>query len=326
MTQTLVDEGLRVHKARDVLVVPSSKGSQGGLIADGVPASSLLLHRGGRQLFEAPVARAAAEFVDEPCIFAGWILGHFGHFLLEGLSRVWHIRESPGPKIVWLNKGHRITYNSVQSQIMDLLGIANEPLFVITPTHFSRMEIPSPGYQLPHAFEHDQARALAVVQGRSPLAGKRVWLSRSNLGERGGFVNERETEEALKTRGWTIFHPEEHSIRDQIEMLCDAEHISGIEGSAFHTLIFIDRPPATVTVIGRREAISPNLMTIAKTKGLNQRSLVVPFEILESEGDAQSNTTRSNFRRLNMPEKRKALGLARWSSDNAVADALDEMS
>jgi capsular polysaccharide biosynthesis protein len=208
----------------------------------------------------------------------------------------------------------------VQAQLLELLGIRNEPIFTVGPTHFARMEIPSPGYEIPHVFETGHAHAIGVWPGKQKVSGKRVWLSRSHLEERGGFENELEAEAALEKRGWTIYHPQEHPIRHQLEMFADAEHIAGVEGSAFHTLILIDRPTARLSVLSRRAALSPNLKTIAKVKHLNQRHVVVPMDVLEGEEEVPQ---RPEGLRLRETKKRKALTRARWLSAESVADALD---
>jgi capsular polysaccharide biosynthesis protein len=321
MTRDAFDQGLRVDKARNVLAIPQgAKGGQGGLIANDVPLTSLLLHRGGRQVFSSPEPCPATVFIDEPCIFAGWILRHYGHFLLEGLSRLWYLKQHPDAKIVWVNRGGRVKYTGVQAQLLDLLGVRNEPIFTVGPTHFARLEIPSPGYEIPHVFEVEQAHALAVWPAAKKVSGKRVWLSRSHLEERGGFENELEAEAVLEQRGWLIYHPQEHSIRDQLAMFADAEHVAGIEGSAFHTLILIDRPPAKLSILSRRAALSPNLKTIAKVKHLNQQHVAVPMELREGEDDGPQ---RPEGLRLRETKKRNALQRARWLTAQSVADALD---
>jgi capsular polysaccharide biosynthesis protein len=182
------------------------------------------------------------------------------------------------------------------------------------------MDIPSPGYQIPHVFEIEHAHALGVWPAGKQVSGKRVWLSRSHLDERGGFENELDAEAELEKRGWTIYHPQEHPIRQQLDMLADAEHIAGIEGSAFHTLILVDRPTAKLSILSRREALSPNLKTIAKVKHLNQRHVLVPMEVIEGGQDVPN---RPEGLRLREPEKRKALFQARWLTADSVADALD---
>jgi hypothetical protein len=59
--------------------------------------------------------------------------------------------------------------------------------------------------------------------------------------------------------------PENHSIKNQLEMLCDAERIGGIDGSAFHTLVLLQNYRGRIDVFKRCERVNCNLFLIAST-------------------------------------------------------------
>jgi hypothetical protein len=64
-------------------------------------------------------------------------------------------------------------------------------------------------------------------------------------------------------------------------MLASAEQIAGFEGSAFHTLVFLDDLKAKITIFGRRNvaqdiAVHKTYVKIAKNKQLKQTEHSVP--------------------------------------------------
>jgi capsular polysaccharide biosynthesis protein len=285
------DEELSTTWARKVLAVPANEGvTDAGLVADGLSIEKWAIVRSHGPIFDAPIACEPTRMVDDPVIFAGWTPSHFGHFLLEGLARIWYLRKWKSAQIVWLARNNRPDYDRSHRALLDVLEIHNPPIFITEPTLFKLMVVPEPGYRIPNYFSVQHARAMGIVVAPDPAPGKRVWLSRSKLDDRGGFANEAEAEAELERNGWLIYHPQEHPLPAQLDMLKDAEQIAGVEGSAFHTLILIDNPRARVSVFTRRgEAVSPNMITIARAKQLDQEEINEPFEYIdEGEGRAKS--------------------------------------
>lgn len=65
------------------------------------------------------------------------------------------------------------------------------------------------------------------------------------------FTNELELEDMLASRGWIIFHPEEHSVEEQLETMGSGEVVMGCIGSAFHSLLLLKHPGSRYIVINR---------------------------------------------------------------------------
>lgn len=82
---------------------------------------------------------------------------------------------------------------------------------------------------------------------------KKIYISRSNLrSHQRLFLDEARLEQLLLQRGWEVFHPQEHSLVEQINKYVQAEHICALEGSALHLLFAVDPAPNhRVTLICR---------------------------------------------------------------------------
>ena len=120
----------------------------------------------------------------------------------------------------------------------------------------------------------EQAEAFAVFECPEPKKGLRVWLSRSRINSDNlVFTNERELETMLAKRGWMIFHPEEHSMKEQLETFASGEVLMGCIGSAFHTLLLMKNPRSRYIVINRmngdHEAHNTQFDLIAKARTQN---------------------------------------------------------
>lgn len=215
-------------------------------------------------------------------IFAGYLFPHYGHFLLESLSRLWFIKQNPDLPLVWLGVHNQDEFNAMQRELFDLLGIRNPMLIVTEQTSVENLLVPHDGYIIHTTYRPEQVQALKLRGGCDTIPGKKVWLSRSKL-DKGIVFNERELEHILEANGWTIYHPQDHSIREQVDMLADAEEIAGVEGSALHTLVLIPEYRGHVTIFGRGEKINFDYCLIAETAGISQR-IVCPPRIDWSDG------------------------------------------
>lgn len=182
-------------------------------------------------------------------IFGGYFFDHYGHFLLETLSRLWFIKANPTFPVAWMK------FDSAEEQqwhldLLASLGVENPVLWLDEQTEFEKLIVPEPGYIIASRFWPEQASAMALAPETDMQSGKKVWLSRTRL-KKGVTINENLVEQALQAAGWTIYHPQDDAVPDQVAMLADAEHIAGIEGSAFHTLILMPYFKGQVTIISR---------------------------------------------------------------------------
>ena len=75
------------------------------------------------------------KYVDEDVVFLGALNGHYGHFILEGLSRLWYFLnpENAHLKAVYISEGSNERFISFFS----LFGLKDQDIIeIIEPTRF----------------------------------------------------------------------------------------------------------------------------------------------------------------------------------------------
>jgi capsular polysaccharide biosynthesis protein len=210
-----------------------------------------------RQIGVRAPPSSSSIYHDINAIYAGPLLNHFGHFLLEGLARIWFARRHPEIPIVWSCPSaeqldpSRPAMTKWQNEILALLGVNNPRILVQSPARFKSLHIPEVGYVIQDYFHPEHMGALAVTP-HTPKRGHNVWLSRSKLNQFqnlsiAGF------EQSLVHLGWTIIYPETLAIAEQMSHLASAERVAGEEGSALHSLIFLKTSPDLRVDIFRRD-------------------------------------------------------------------------
>lgn len=234
----------------DVVVLPDKYGFSGAWCA-GKPVALAHMCRRGRQARKQAPFEKPVRIVEEPCIWGGLFQLHYGHFLIETMQSLYAFQRHPERRIVWRNGSvHDIA--PWQHTLFHLTGCdRNGYEFVNEPTLFRDMLFPVPGLMCDVWLTQEQADAFAVHES-VVQKGKRIWLSRSAVNSDNIiFTNERELEDMLESRGWSIVHPEHHSLEEQIDMLGSAEVVMGCIGSAFHTMLLLKNPGTRYIVINR---------------------------------------------------------------------------
>lgn len=234
----------------DVVIFPERYGFSGAW-CDGQPVALAHMCRKGRQYRRQVPFSAPVRTVEEPCIWGGLFQHHYGHFLIESMQNLYAFRQHPERRIVW----HNATRESItpwQHTLFHLTGCdRNGYEFVNEATLFKDILFPVPGLMCDVWLTQEQADAFAVCNV-TVQPGKRIWISRSHVNSDNlVFTNERELEDMLASRGWIIFHPEEHSVEEQLETMGSGEVVMGCIGSAFHSLLLLKHPGSRYIVINR---------------------------------------------------------------------------
>ena len=219
------------------------------------------------------VPRAPMARLQERAVYGGVAMHHVGHFILEGLSRLWFLQRHPELPIIWHWIDLPIPHpddRGWQRELITLLGLGkHRHIFLRQPLLAERLLLPSPGFSSGAYLHPVQLAALGRVTGAEAAAGKRVWLSRSGLPNQFGRVaGEDQVETLLSAQGWAIIHPERESMRRSATIFHEAELVSGFMGTAFHTLLLHAAPRARLRPVLRPGISADDYRLVAKAKGL----------------------------------------------------------
>lgn len=244
----------------------------GGFDADGAVLPEMRLRRFHHVSHDPVPPQDAIETITDPCVYGGFAQAHFGHFLLEGLARLWALRRLPEARILW----HGAPAATWQRDLLLRVGI--DPARVITidrPLRVRSLLLPEPGFVIGRHFDPRQAEALAV-EAAAPVAedapGARLWLSRGGLRPmRKRIGGEDAVEAILAAAGWRIFRPEAHALADQLAAVAGARVVAGVDGSAFHTLALLRGFAGRVVMVPRRangRQVSANHQMVCRAHGI----------------------------------------------------------
>jgi Glycosyltransferase 61 len=220
----------------------------GGIFDDGGEALELERRHGSSQ--EAPQPERE---LDEEVLYLGLLFGHYGHFLLESLARIWAIAAvDPSVRVVFhpatvrLAEGRPAPRVSWMWRMLEAFGVPYERLLILErPTRIRRLLVPEPLHEL-GVFSHERAaepfRALAarVLEcGGAGVADQPVYLSRRLLpSAQRQTVGEAELENVLQENGVLVAHPQAMTLADQVRLFNRHADILATDGTAAWGMLF----------------------------------------------------------------------------------------
>lgn len=190
----------------------------------------------------------------------GILSAHFGHFLVDSLAMMW-------PLVVFgsqienllsgylafdshgLNRSDSKRWPGWMHDMLSALGINTQKIILIgQPTTVARCLVPRKiapwngveGDLYNKTAQHIGTKLLEVSR-KIPSTSKLLFLSRSKLKEANRSIDSDlayEVDHLFTSKGFDVFHPQEHSIAEQVRMIRGADCIAGVTGSQMHLAAF----------------------------------------------------------------------------------------
>ncbi|MCP9818150.1 glycosyltransferase family 61 protein [Synechococcus sp. Cruz-9H2] len=192
-------------------------------------------------------------------VFGGLLQNeHFGHFMAESLTRLWAAQHlAKADCIVFYLRERSRPVAQFVNETLALLLPRNSYRIITEPTKIKFLAVPGQLGDLNQGFiyGHPLVREMVGNLCTNPINGpKKLYVARSRLGGReGGIVLEAAIQDNLIKEGYTILHPQEHSIESQLQLYGSAEKLIFAEGSAVHLYALVANIHQDSFIIWRRK-------------------------------------------------------------------------
>jgi capsular polysaccharide biosynthesis protein len=179
---------------------------------------------------------------DEPVLYLGQAVDHYGHFLIDSMARLW---AALNVRLPCLMLDMSRLSGSYGSEILTALHLS--VVSPTAPTIYRTVWVPYPafirnGHPAPEADAAHLRVTTALYQPDRPKRWvKPVFLSRSRFNSMIRSTDaqtEAALEQTMAEAGFEIVHPETLPLAEQIAIFNESPTIVGMLGSAFHTALF----------------------------------------------------------------------------------------
>ncbi|MBR1380596.1 MAG: glycosyltransferase family 61 protein [Alphaproteobacteria bacterium] len=237
-----------------------------------------ICHRGGgKNIVPTKINKSGIEYIDQDVVFLGGILGHFGDFLVNNLTRVYALLQDQYNDwhVVFVNDKNINPIPEWLYVFLELVNIPRERVIILNKTtQFRNVLVPTQGWDFP-IWSSDECNNVFDVMADN--VGKcdtkcydKIYLSRDALNLRRTY-GEKYVSEIFNKNGFTIIYPETLSLKQQIALVRNCRVLVGCAGTALHLALFM-KPGGCVIQIKRNSQIKDNSSMqylINKTKKLN---------------------------------------------------------
>lgn len=195
------------------------------------------------------------EYFCEDVIFGGVLINHFGHFMLECLSRLWYcvIHPEMTEKILFLYN----QYAEWMDEFIQLLDIPKERIWYIgnRPCKFRKIIVPEESaHSQKEYYDEYMIPYRKILQNITSAAIDKVYLTKRVFNQNRDAGNdcygEEYFEEFFQSRGYQIVAPETFSVKESLEIISGAKEIVTTAGSISHFALFC-QPGTEFTILNR---------------------------------------------------------------------------
>lgn len=220
--------------------------------------------------------------INDVVVFGGLLNIHFGHFIIDSISRLWYYIKNPtlNYKIVFLNLPG---YDGVKFDcILQAIGLKKEQYEIINqPTQFNKIIIPEQTLFRATSYKKEcQLVFDAIINNVKPANLKKIYLSKTKYYKAN---SDRETyfEEFYKKRGFEIIYPETIPFTEQVSILNGADEIVCTIGTLVH-LTFFSKNNAKLTILARTsdQPIAVSFMLSVQMRNLKVYCVDISYNFL----------------------------------------------
>jgi capsular polysaccharide biosynthesis protein len=232
------------------------------------------------------------EAPEEIYIYGGFLNPHYGHFIVNSLSRQWvHLEnQMPRAKILWHGPADAKTWFKIPfiKAIFEAIGLPENRFATFDkPTLIPRLLVPHASFNEQHYVHAAFGRLCrriggnvlqrSVINERSLRFDSRpTYLSKAALASGVGRIsNEQVIVDILERAGVDIVFPEKLTLADQVRIFAERDNICGMAGSAMHTHAFW--PSAgSVSVLNATDGPNSNFFLIDLAASLTVNYVFAP--------------------------------------------------
>ena len=189
------------------------------------------------------------EYRDETVVYCGYLVNQWGHFLVEGVARLWYYLKddtSVDKYVFFVEKNNNRAVVGNYKEFFELLGIWDRLEIINTPVKYKKVIIPELGYCWKTYYSEEYKSIFSCVRKNAIesagwIPSDKIFLSRSKLkSAKSKELGLDMLDDFFQKNGYEILFPERLSLSELIYKLNHAERIASLSGSLPHNLLFAE--------------------------------------------------------------------------------------
>ena len=191
-----------------------------------------------------------AEYRDETVVYCGYLVNHWGHFLIEGVTRLWYFLENDrrvDKYVFFLDEYEEREIKGNYREFLELLKIWDRLEIINRPTTYREVIVPELGIHMRAAYTPKlvkvfDAAADSVVPDPGWETPEKIYFSRSQFQKGLPFESGYDTlDNFFAKNGYTILYPEKVPLSRMIHYIRNSKVVASLSGSLPHNMLFANQ-------------------------------------------------------------------------------------
>jgi len=190
------------------------------------------------------------EYRDEKVVYCGYLINHWGHFLIEAVTRLWYFMENDetvDKYVFFIEEGSDREISGNYLEFLKLLKIWDRLEIISKPVTYREVIVPELGIvcresYTPKLLKVFDAVAENVVPDPSWETPEKIFYSRSQFAKgipyEFGFDC---IDNFFEKNGYTILHPEKVPLSRMIHYIRNSKVVASLSGSLPHNMLFANQ-------------------------------------------------------------------------------------
>ena len=246
-----------------------------------VALSGIPTRIGNRYDFENPVYR------DEKVVYCGYLVNHWGHFLVEAVTRLWYVLEDDptvDKYVFFLNENQEREIKGNYREFFQLLKIWDKLEIINTPTTYREVIVPEIAFRCtefysPKFLDIFDAIADAITVDPTWKPAEKIFFTRSSFAKGSHFEFGQEClDDFFRQNGFSVLAPESLTLSQMIFYIRSASQVATMSGSAHHNMLFAS--PGQKLIVMERFVINVDYqVSINQMRHLDATSIDANFHL-----------------------------------------------
>ena len=190
------------------------------------------------------------EYRDEKVVYCGYLVNHWGHYLIEGVTRLWYFLENDATidkYVFFLDENEEREIKGNYREFLELLKIWDKLEIINKPTTYREVIVPERGIVClksysPKLLSVFDTVAENIIPDPSWETPEKIYYSRSRF-QKGmqfefGFAA---LDNFFEKNGYTILYPEKVPLSRMIHYIRNAKVVASLSGSLPHNMLFANQ-------------------------------------------------------------------------------------
>ena len=187
------------------------------------------------------------KYEDKKVVYCGYLVKHWGHFLVEAVARLWYFLEDDNSidKYVFFRDESQSTdcYGNYR-EFLELLGVWDKVEIINAPTRYKEIIVPELGYKWREYYSECYKSIFETISNNIQIKDEwksfdKIFFTRTQLkGAQKKEFGYEMIDSFFHNNEYAIISPEKMSLSELIYLIRNAKICASISGSLPHNMLF----------------------------------------------------------------------------------------